>query len=104
MQPVVEVVDLEKRYGKVVAVDGISFAVGHGEIFGIVGPDGAGKPTTVECLAGLREKDAGTVRVLGLDPLREPASTRATSSRKRMGASACGPCASVSRPLAVRYS
>jgi ABC-2 type transport system ATP-binding protein len=69
--PVVEVVDLRKRYGKVVAVDGISFTVRQGEIFGIVGPNGAGKSTTVECLAGLREKDSGTVSVLGLDPLRE---------------------------------
>jgi ABC-2 type transport system ATP-binding protein len=68
---VVEVEDLQKKYGKLVAVDGISFTVGRGEIFGIVGPNGAGKSTTVECLAGLREKDGGTVRVLGLDPLRE---------------------------------
>jgi ABC-2 type transport system ATP-binding protein len=71
VEPVVEVVDLRKRYGKVVAVDGISFTVGRGEIFGIVGPNGAGKSTTVECLAGLRAKDGGTVSVLGLDPLRD---------------------------------
>ena len=71
MEPVVEVADLRKRYGKVVAVDGISFTVGRGEIFGIVGPNGAGKSTTMECLAGLREKDGGTVSVLGLDPLRD---------------------------------
>jgi ABC-2 type transport system ATP-binding protein len=69
MEPVVEVEGLRKRYGKVMAVDGISFAVGRGEIFGIVGPNGAGKSTTVECLAGLRERDGGTVSVLGLDPL-----------------------------------
>jgi ABC-2 type transport system ATP-binding protein len=71
VEPVVEVVDLRKRYGKVVAVDGISFTVRRGEIFGIVGPNGAGKSTTVECLAGLRAKDGGTVSVLGLDPLRD---------------------------------
>jgi ABC-2 type transport system ATP-binding protein len=71
VEPVVEVVDLRKRYGRVVAVDGISFTVGRGEIFGIVGPNGAGKSTTVECLAGLREKDGGTVSVLGLDPLKD---------------------------------
>ncbi len=71
MEPVVEVVDLRKRYGKVVAVDGISFTMGRGEIFGIVGPNGAGKSTTVECLSGLREKESGTVSVLGLDPLKE---------------------------------
>jgi ABC-2 type transport system ATP-binding protein len=71
VEPIVEVENLQKRYGKVVAVDGISFTVGRGEIFGIVGPNGAGKSTTVECLAGLRAKDSGTVRVLGLDPLRD---------------------------------
>lgn len=70
MEPVIEVENLRKTYGKVVAVDDISFAVGRGEIFGIVGPNGAGKSTTVECLAGLREQDGGTVRVLGLDPRR----------------------------------
>lgn len=71
MDPVVEVEKLQKSYGKVVAVEEISFTVGRGEIFGIVGPNGAGKTTTVECLAGLRSQDGGTVRVLGLDPLRE---------------------------------
>jgi ABC-2 type transport system ATP-binding protein len=71
VEPVVEVVDLRKRYGKVVAVDGISLTMGRGEIFGIVGPNGAGKSTTVECLSGLREKESGTVSVLGLDPLKE---------------------------------
>ena len=71
MEPVVEVVDLRKRYGKVVAIDRVSFTVGRGEIFGIVGPNGAGKSTTVECLAGLREKDSGSVSVLGLDPSKE---------------------------------
>lgn len=71
MEPVVEIENLQKSYGKVVAVDGISFTVGRGEIFGIVGPNGAGKSTTVECLAGLREPDEGKVRVLGLDPLRD---------------------------------
>jgi ABC-2 type transport system ATP-binding protein len=71
VEPVVEVVDLRKRYGKVVAADGISFTVGRGEIFGIVGPNGAGKSTTVECLAGLREKDGGTLSVLGLNPSKD---------------------------------
>ena len=71
MDPVVEVENLQKSYGKVVAVEEISFTVGRGEIFGIVGPNGAGKTTTVECLAGLRTQDGGTVRVLGLDPQRD---------------------------------
>ncbi|HEX5850673.1 MAG TPA: ABC transporter ATP-binding protein [Rubrobacter sp.] len=71
MEPVIEVMDLRKRYGKVVAIDVISFSVGRGEIFGIVGPNGAGNSTTVECLARLRERDGGTVSVLGLDPHRD---------------------------------
>ncbi|MEV6595944.1 ABC transporter ATP-binding protein [Actinoplanes sp. NPDC051346] len=65
---VIEVHQLQKRYGDTVAVDGVSFAVEAGEIFGILGPNGAGKTTTVECLAGLRTPDGGSVRVLGRDP------------------------------------
>jgi ABC-2 type transport system ATP-binding protein len=68
---VIEVRGLRKSYGSVVAVDDVSFSVRPGEIFGILGPNGAGKTTTVESLAGLRRPDAGTVRVLGLDPWRD---------------------------------
>jgi ABC-2 type transport system ATP-binding protein len=65
---VIEVTDLTKQYGNRAAVDGVSFSVEEGEIFGILGPNGAGKTTTVESIAGLRKPDAGTIRVLGLDP------------------------------------
>jgi len=65
---VIEVSGLRKAYGPVVAVDDVSLTVRRGEIFGILGPNGAGKTTTVESIAGLRRPDAGTVRVLGLDP------------------------------------
>jgi ABC-2 type transport system ATP-binding protein len=68
---VIEVTDLTKHYGDRAAVDGVSFAVEEGEIFGILGPNGAGKTTTVESIAGLRTPDAGTISVLGLDPLRD---------------------------------
>ena len=71
---------LAKRYGDLAAVDGISFQVGRGEIFGMVGPDGAGKTTTVECVEGLRRPDAGRVTVLGLDPWQD-----AAALRERMG-------------------
>jgi ABC-2 type transport system ATP-binding protein len=67
---VIEVSGLRKTYGSLVAVDDVSFSVRRGEIFGILGPNGAGKTTTVESIAGLRRPDAGTVRVLGLDPER----------------------------------
>jgi ABC-2 type transport system ATP-binding protein len=67
-QPAVVVRDLVKRYGRVQAVDGVSLDVADGEIFGIIGANGSGKTTTVECLQGLRKRDGGDVRVLGLDP------------------------------------
>jgi ABC-2 type transport system ATP-binding protein len=57
---------LEKRYGNVVAVDGLSLAVERGECFGLLGPNGAGKTTTIEILEGLLPADAGDVEVLGL--------------------------------------
>ena len=71
MQPVIEVRNLRKTYGQVVAVDDISFEVYEGEIFGMVGPNGAGKTTTIECVEGLRRPSGGTVRTLGLEPARQ---------------------------------
>jgi ABC-2 type transport system ATP-binding protein len=68
VEEVIQVQELRKAYGSVVAVDGISFTVREGEIFGMVGPNGAGKTTAIECMEGLRRPDAGSVRVLGLDP------------------------------------
>ncbi|GIG85709.1 ABC transporter ATP-binding protein [Plantactinospora endophytica] len=73
---VIEVSNLQKRYGDQVAVRDVSFEVRPGEIFGIVGPNGSGKTTTVECLTGLRQADGGTIRVLGLDPTRDRAELR----------------------------
>jgi ABC-2 type transport system ATP-binding protein len=73
---IIEVTNLRKRYGDHIAVQDVSFTVEAGEIFGIVGPNGAGKTTTVECVEGLRTADAGTVRVLGLDPRRDRSALR----------------------------
>src|SRR5213076_2827489 len=67
-RPAVEVAHLRKAYGSLVAVDDVSFTVTEGEIFGILGPNGAGKTTAIECAIGLRRPDAGTIRLLGLDP------------------------------------
>jgi ABC-2 type transport system ATP-binding protein len=64
----IEVVHLRKTYGATVAVDDVSLSVAEGEIFGVLGPNGAGKTTTAECVIGLRSPDAGSIRVLGLDP------------------------------------
>ncbi|MCP4967265.1 MAG: ABC transporter ATP-binding protein [bacterium] len=69
--PVIEVENLIKTYGDTNVVNDISFSVDAGEIFGIVGPNGAGKTTTVESIEGLRRPDAGSLRVLGLDPQRD---------------------------------
>jgi ABC-2 type transport system ATP-binding protein len=67
-QAAVEIAHLRKTYGNIVAVDDLSLSVAEGEIFGILGPNGAGKTTTAECVLGLRSPDAGSIRVLGLDP------------------------------------
>jgi ABC-2 type transport system ATP-binding protein len=64
--PAVRCRDLRKRYGDVVAVDGLSLDVHRGECFGLLGPNGAGKTTTVEILEGLLPADSGDVEVLGL--------------------------------------
>jgi ABC-2 type transport system ATP-binding protein len=56
---------LQKRYGDVVAVDGLSFEVRRGECYGLLGPNGAGKTTTIEILEGLLAPDGGDVEVLG---------------------------------------
>jgi ABC-2 type transport system ATP-binding protein len=66
----VEVSGLRKAYDGVEAVRGIDFELHAGEVFGLLGPNGAGKTTTVEILVGYRSRDAGEVRVLGVDPAR----------------------------------
>lgn len=75
-EPVLELVGLTKQYGDHVAVDDLSLTVRRGEIFGILGTNGAGKTTSVECAQGLRRPDRGTVRVLGCDPFTERSSLR----------------------------
>ena len=79
---VIEVRGLVKRYGDVIAVDGIDFDVARGEVFGLLGPNGAGKTTTVEILEGLRAPDGGQALVLGLD-----VATGADSLKPRIGIS-----------------
>jgi ABC-2 type transport system ATP-binding protein len=66
MTAIIEARDLTKRYGDMIAVDGVSFDIEKGEIFGLLGPNGAGKTTTVEMVEGLRKPDSGTVRICGL--------------------------------------
>jgi ABC-2 type transport system ATP-binding protein len=70
-EALVRVDALKKSYGSVVAVDGISFEVGRGEMFGLIGPDGAGKTTTLRTVLGLLAPDAGTLVTCGLEPFRQ---------------------------------
>lgn len=72
----VEITGLVKRFGSVTAVDGLDLKMPRGEILALLGPNGAGKTTTVEICEGFRNPDAGTVRVLGLDPAREGGALR----------------------------
>lgn len=74
----VSVRNLHKRYGDTLAAADVSFEVNEGEIFGLLGPNGSGKTTTVECIQGLRRRDGGQVDVLGADPLRDLARIRRT--------------------------
>ena len=68
MTPAITVSDLRKSYGQVEALRGVSFEIAEGEVFGLLGPNGAGKTTTVEVLEGYRQRDGGSVSVLGADP------------------------------------
>jgi ABC-2 type transport system ATP-binding protein len=73
---------LTKRYGQLAAVDGVSFEVESGEVFALLGPNGAGKTSTIEVLEGFRQRDGGTVRVLGFDPSQRSSQR---DVRERMG-------------------
>jgi ABC-2 type transport system ATP-binding protein len=71
-EPLIEARQLTKRYGSFTAVDHLDLRVRRGEVFGLLGPNGAGKTTTILMLLGLTEPSAGTARVLGMDPARQP--------------------------------
>jgi ABC-2 type transport system ATP-binding protein len=68
--PALEALGLVRRFGQVTALDGLSFSVARGELYGLVGADGAGKTTAIRALAGLVGLDGGEARVLGEDPAR----------------------------------
>jgi ABC-2 type transport system ATP-binding protein len=76
----IEVENLRKQYGDLVAVGGVSFEAKPGEIFGLLGPNGAGKSTTIGCISGLYAPTSGRVRLLGHDVVAEP-----VKSRRRLG-------------------
>jgi ABC-2 type transport system ATP-binding protein len=68
--PAIELADVHKAFGTNKAVDGLTCAVQRGEMFGMIGPDGAGKTTTLRMMCGLLRPDSGTTRVFGADPVR----------------------------------
>ncbi len=71
MEATIEVKNLSKSYEHVKAVDDISFSIGRGEVFGLLGANGAGKSTTLECILGTKMQDSGTISILGKNPQRE---------------------------------
>ncbi len=75
--PVIETVGLTKKYGEFTAVKDLNLEVQGGEIFGLLGPNGSGKTTTILMLLGLTEPTRGVARVLGFDPTRQPLQVKA---------------------------
>lgn len=75
MKAVIKVENLSKSYGQIEAVKNVNISVNRGEVFGLIGANGAGKSTTIECILGTRKPDSGTVSILGLNPI---------SSRKKL--------------------
>lgn len=73
----VEADNLEKKYGSFYAVKNNSFAIKKGEIFGLLGPNGAGKSTSFKMMCGLTKPSSGTVRIMGIDILKNPSTARA---------------------------
>ena len=71
MPPAVEFAAVSKSYGALRALDDVSFSVQRGEMFGVIGPDGAGKTTAIRVACGLLRPSAGNVKVMGHDPVRE---------------------------------
>src|SRR5688572_6116236 len=65
----IELTNVVKRYGKVEALRAVSFTVDRGEMFGLIGPDGAGKTTAIRAMCGLLHVEGGSIRVLGKDPV-----------------------------------
>ena len=74
---VIQTEGLTKRYGDLVAVDHLDLSIHEGEVFGVLGPNGSGKTTTILMLLGLTEPTEGSARVLGFDPVRQPLKVKA---------------------------
>ena len=71
MPPVIAAENLTRRYGHRSVVDGVSFEIAEGEVYGLLGPNGSGKSTILRMLAGYLQPSAGSARVAGFDVCRE---------------------------------
>jgi ABC-2 type transport system ATP-binding protein len=72
MERVIDITGLTKKYGGQTVVNSLDLSIGKGEIFGLLGPNGAGKSTTILMLLGLTEPDSGSMKVCGMDPVKDP--------------------------------
>src|SRR5439155_20763737 len=75
-EPAIVVEGLVKRFGTVMALDGVDFEVPAGTVFGLLGPNGAGKTTAIRILTTILRPDAGRAEILGMDVLRQPGAVR----------------------------
>lgn len=71
METTIKVENLSKSYASVKAVEHLNLSICRGEVFGLLGANGAGKSTTIECILGTKKQDSGTVSILGMDPQKE---------------------------------
>jgi len=76
MDPAIETHGLRRTFGELAAVDGVDLAVPRGTLYGFLGPNGAGKSTTIKCLTGLLRPTGGTMRILGIDPEKDPVAVK----------------------------
>ncbi len=71
MESVIKVEKLSKSYGHITAIRNVDISVGRGEVFGLLGANGAGKSTAIECIIGTKKQDSGTVSILGMSPQKD---------------------------------
>ena len=71
METTIEVKELCKSYAQVKAIENINISICRGEVFGLLGANGAGKSTTIECILGTKKQDSGTVSILGMNPQKD---------------------------------
>lgn len=71
MEPTIQVKQLSKSYNGITAVQNVNISVRRGEVFGLIGANGAGKSTTIECILGTKKQDSGTISIMGMNPQKQ---------------------------------